>query len=104
LSRKLGPGWYQELSENQIAAANLVFSAIQDDDIKCQLKRVKHVLTAIGIFPLPKPFQVNVALKFAKNNDLAFLWFLYESIYRTCDDIQKYIRLMSDSYCRQYVI
>lgn len=64
----------------------MLFTALIDDGINCQLIRVKHVLIGIGIKPLPPKSQLIKAIKFSRSSDLAFLWFLYDSIYRTADD------------------
>lgn len=87
MRNQLGPSWFQELSENQIAAANLLFTAVGNDGITCQLKRVIPILKQINIYPLPTSPQLVAALKFARSSDLAFLWFLYDRIYRTGDDV-----------------
>jgi len=66
-----------------VAAANLLFSALRDDSLDYQLKRAKHVLWGIGINPLPNKNQLTKAIKFSRNSDLAFLWFLYHKVYHS---------------------
>ena len=87
MKTQLGPGWFQELSENQIAAANLLFTAVGNDGVECQLKRVIPILNKINLHPLPQKHQLVAALKFAAASDLAFLWFLYDRIYRTASNV-----------------
>lgn len=87
MKTQLGPGWFQELSENQIAAANFLFTAVGNDGVECQLKRVIPILNKINLHPLPKYHQLVAALKFAAASDLAFLWFLYDRVYRTASDV-----------------
>lgn len=87
MKRQLGPAWFQELSETQTNAANEIFDAISDEADHVMYKRCRSVLSAIGIDPLPKRSEMLKAIQFSRNNDLAFLWFLYSSVYNTCDDI-----------------
>lgn len=87
MKTQLGPGWFQELSENQIAAANFLFTAVGNDGVECQLKRVIPILNKINLHPLPQKHQLVAALKFAASSDLAFLWFLYDRIYRTASNV-----------------
>jgi hypothetical protein len=82
--RKLrSPDWFEELTERQVAAANLLFSALREDSLDYQLKRTKHVLWGIGINPLPNKNQLTKALQFSRNSDLAFLWFLYHKVFHS---------------------
>ena len=85
MKHKLGPAWFQELSNNQIAASNNLFTALEDDSENCQLYKVKHVLSSIGLNPLPKTSEIRTGIKFSRNNDLAFLWFLFETVYSACE-------------------
>ncbi|KAL7029411.1 hypothetical protein ACKWTF_006234 [Chironomus riparius] len=78
-----GPNWYEELTERQVAAANLLFTALRKETLDYQLKRTKHVLWGISINPLPNKNQLTKAIKFAKNSDLAFLWYLYHKVYHS---------------------
>lgn len=87
MATQIGPAWFQELSSSQIAAANLIFSAVSFDSDEVQLERCRNALSAIGLDPLPKKFDLLTAIQFSRNNDLAFLWFLYDSVYNSCDDI-----------------
>lgn len=87
MSIQLGPGWFQELSEHQITAANMLFTAVGNDGVDCQLQRVIPILNKINIYPLPTRCQLVAALKFARGSDLAFLWFLYDRLYRTGSDV-----------------
>lgn len=82
---KLGPGWFQELSNDQIVAANNLFPALEDDAENCQFKKVKYVLLSIGLHPLPKKSEIMAGIRFSRNNDLAFLWFLFETVYYACE-------------------
>ncbi|CAO1408366.1 unnamed protein product [Diamesa hyperborea] len=85
MEHKLGPPWFQELSNNQIAAANNLFPALEDDAENCQYIKVKYVLFAIGLHPLPKKSEIMAGIRFSRNNDLAFLWFLFETVYYGCE-------------------
>ncbi|CAO1387733.1 unnamed protein product [Diamesa serratosioi] len=85
MEHNLGPAWFQELSNNQIAAANNLFTALQDDSENCQLNKVNYVLSSIGLHPLPKTSEIRTGIRFSRNNDLAFLWFLFETVYNACE-------------------
>ena len=85
MEHKLGPAWFQELSNNQIVAANNLFPALVDDSENCQLNKVNYVLLSIGFHPLPKTSEIMAGIRFSRNNDLAFLWFLFESVYCACE-------------------
>ena len=87
LRKQVGPAWFQELSKSQIAAADSLFEAVSDETEKCQYQRCRRVLIAIGLSPLPEKADVTAAIRFSRNNDLAFLWSLYESVYNPSDKI-----------------
>lgn len=101
---QVGPAWFQELSKSQIAAADALFIAVSDETESCQYQRCRDVLSNIGLCPLPKKRDIVAAIRLSRNNDLAFLWFLYESVY-PCDEIvsRKYFslneRLILSSIC-----
>lgn len=87
LRNQVGPSWFQELSKPQIAAADSLFTAVSDETEQCQYQRCREVLSSIGLSPLPKKSDVIAAIRFSRNNDLAFLWFLYKSFFHPCEDI-----------------
>ena len=66
MEHKLGPEWFQELSNNQIVAANNLFPALEDDAENCQFKKVKYVLSAIGLHPLPKKSETMAGIRFSR--------------------------------------
>ena len=84
---QVGPAWNQELSETQTLAADGILNALCYDYESIQLKRCQQLLSAIGIDPVPKKSDIMKSIKFSRGNDLAFLWFLYDSVYNKCDAI-----------------
>lgn len=81
-----GPAWFVALSERQIAAANQLFTALIDDGLMNQYKRTRYILWGLEIQPQPKKRDLIDSIKFARSSDLAFLWSLYNDIYRSADD------------------
>lgn len=87
LRKDVGPAWFQELSETQMFAANLIFNAVSDGFEQVQNKKCRQLLTSLGLEPLPSKADLVKAIKISRGSDLAFLWFLYDSVYNLCDDL-----------------
>ena len=88
LADKTGPKWYQELSEEQLKGADAITKCLIKDS-QCIIQKCNDALFKIGLRPLPTNADLLKAVEFSRGNDLAFLWFLFEVCYSSCEVVFK---------------
>lgn len=81
LDRRSFPLWFQELSDRQVVATNLLLEAIRDDLDEDSVFRCRELIGGLGVYPLCPSKIFREALVMSRGNDLSFLWFLLELHY-----------------------
>ncbi|XP_055533888.1 uncharacterized protein LOC129723594 [Wyeomyia smithii] len=81
LHRRSFPLWFQELSDEQVDAMNLLLSAIRDDIDEDTVFRCRRLIKRLGVYPMCPTATFREALIMCRGNDLSFLWFLLELFY-----------------------
>ncbi|XP_067633189.1 uncharacterized protein [Eurosta solidaginis] len=84
------PDWYRGLSSFQLRATNGLMSALRDDLEQNTTYRVRNILIAIGLRPMVSKDKVRFTMKLSRGNDLAFLWFLKDSFYKSDEPTESY--------------
>ncbi|XP_058458848.1 uncharacterized protein LOC131435208 [Malaya genurostris] len=98
--RRLLPLWFQELSNGQIEAMNLLLGAIQDDLDENTVFRCRKLIRRLGVYPICPEVKFREALIMSRGNDLSFLWFLLELFYsKQRKDYSNNERLLMSAIC-----
>ncbi|XP_075165188.1 uncharacterized protein LOC142237679 isoform X2 [Haematobia irritans] len=83
LRKKDIPPWFRGTSIFHLQGTDQLFRAIRDDLEQRTSHRVKTCLYMIGLEPLPSSRELKFLMLLSRGNDLAFLWFLMEWLYKT---------------------
>lgn len=98
-----GPSWYQELSDSQMNAMNLLESNLSNDIVLGKSKHTRKILRTLGLQPIPCDQILKKIIDLADENDLVFLWVLWQFSYkienRTPDVFSLNERLILSSVC-----
>jgi hypothetical protein len=82
------PFWFKNLTVNQVAAANMIFPALQEPTVRDQLNCINYIIEALHFKKRPpSKQQLTAAIEYSRRSDLAFLWYLYKSVLRSADEI-----------------
>ncbi|EDV32252.2 uncharacterized protein Dana_GF15738 [Drosophila ananassae] len=74
--------WYRGMSQVQTGACDRLLHALRDDMEQESTYRVRRCITQLGLHPLVKSSHIRAIMTISQGNDLAFLWFLWESAYK----------------------
>uniref|UniRef100_A0A0K8VZB7 DUF4770 domain-containing protein n=1 Tax=Bactrocera latifrons TaxID=174628 RepID=A0A0K8VZB7_BACLA len=80
------PQWYRAFSTFQLNAADQLMMSIRDDVEQDTAHRVRYCLSVLGLQPLLENKDLKLIMQLSGGNDLAFLWFLMESHYKTSNE------------------
>lgn len=81
--------WFRGLSAKQVSACDHLLHALRDDIEQDSTYRVRDCLNLLGLQPMINANQSRVLMGISQGNDLAFLWFLWESHYKTPHSCQE---------------
>ncbi|XP_034474836.1 uncharacterized protein LOC117782034 [Drosophila innubila] len=74
------------MSVKQLNGCNKLLHSLRDDIEQRSTYRVRECLTLLGITPMLTSKQIKCILELSQDNDLAFLWFIWEAFYKTPHD------------------
>ncbi|XP_041675002.1 LOW QUALITY PROTEIN: uncharacterized protein LOC108110552 [Drosophila eugracilis] len=75
--------WYRGMSHVQMKACDDLLHALRDDMEQGSLYRVRRCISQLGLHPMVGSAQIKIIMALSQGNDLAFLWFLWEFIYKS---------------------
>nr|XP_043068648.1 uncharacterized protein LOC108124313 [Drosophila bipectinata] len=74
--------WYRGMSLVQTGACDRLLHALRDDMEQESTYRVRRCISQLGLHPMVKSCHIRDIMTISQGNDLAFLWFLWESAYK----------------------
>jgi Domain of unknown function (DUF4770)/Domain of unknown function (DUF4771) len=93
------PKWYQELSNEQITAADQLFEAIRIDCEENSVNRTKGLLNRLGLCPLVCDKVLSTLVCLSRGSDVAFLWLLFDLVYKTDTTFSLNERILLSCLC-----
>lgn len=78
--------WLRGMSVKQVNGCNKLLHALRDDIEQESTYRVRECLTLLGLTPMLTSKQIKSIMAISQDNDLAFLWFIWEAFYKTSHD------------------
>nr|XP_044250778.1 uncharacterized protein LOC108063144 [Drosophila takahashii] len=75
--------WYRGMSPEQTEACDGLLHALRDDMEQGSTFRVRRCVFRLGLNPLVESSQIKDIMAMSQGNDLAFLWFLWHSAYKS---------------------
>ncbi|KAL1377927.1 hypothetical protein pipiens_004096 [Culex pipiens pipiens] len=70
------PLWFQELSNEQVQAADALLEALRDDLDEGTHFRCRSLIRSLGVYPLCPAWVFKEAVPMSSGSDISFLWFL----------------------------